>query len=230
VIVKDGPLLTCHEKIIERYVDAYSVDTINLLQNAGLAVALNEGLKYCRNDLVARMDSDDISFPERFKIQFDFMTNNPKIVASSAWIAEFDNDINIILRIRKVPSNMTQILKYAKFRSPLNHIPSIFRKSIVLKVGGYPEFRKAQDYGLWSLLLSSNYCLANIPTVLAYVRVGRDLKKRRGLEHLDNEIKLLKYQKKIGFLKAYEFYRNIVIRIVLRMSPTIIKKMLYRIS
>ena len=108
----------------------YSLDN-----NNGLAYALNYGLSKCKFDLVVRMDPDDISLPERFEIQYSLMNENPHLAASSAWIEEFSEDLKESKGIRKTPLGEININnKYAKLRSPLNHIPAIIRKSIVLNL------------------------------------------------------------------------------------------------
>ena len=99
------------------------------------------------------------------------MLNNPHLAASSAWIEEFNEDLTESKGVRTTPLGDINIdNKYAKLRSPLNHIPAIIRKSIILKIGGYPNFKKGQDYALWSLVLVKGYKLRNIGKVLAKVR------------------------------------------------------------
>jgi glycosyltransferase involved in cell wall biosynthesis len=71
VIVKDGKLTEALDEIINEYTSAQPnlFTIVSLEENVGLGLALNEGLKVCRNELVARMDTDDISLPERCELQ-----------------------------------------------------------------------------------------------------------------------------------------------------------------
>ena len=93
------------------------------------------------------MDPDDISLPERFEMQYSLMVKHPNIAASSAWIEEFNEEFTESKGIRTTPLGDINVNnKYAKLRSPLNHIPAIIRKSIILKIGGYPDFKKGQGY------------------------------------------------------------------------------------
>jgi glycosyltransferase involved in cell wall biosynthesis len=201
---------------------------VELSENVGLGAALNKGLGYCKYDLVARMDANDISLPQRFEKQVAFMTANPDISASGAIIEEWDESFSKFLNYRFLPQNNNEILKFAKKRSPLNHPVTIYRKSIVLSVGGYPPFRKLQDYALWSLMLKNNYKFANINEILLKMRCGEIFLNRRGLDYFKQEYVLFKYQKKIQFINAFEFLQNIGIRLLLRLSPNFIKKMLYK--
>ncbi|GHV72345.1 hypothetical protein AGMMS49928_29020 [Spirochaetia bacterium] len=93
VLVEDGQLTSELDKVIDewqqRLSDIFTV--VNLPENVGLGAALNEGLKYCKHDLVARMDTDDVSLPDRFEKQIAFMNNNPQIAVSSAFIEEVNS-------------------------------------------------------------------------------------------------------------------------------------------
>src|SRR5690625_4228661 len=143
VLVKDGPLdkeLDDAIKGVEKHIgDALKI--ISLEENVGLGAALNEGLKFCSYELVARMDTDDIALPKRFEKQVSFMNEHPYLAASSAWMEEFD-DSGKTIAVRKLPLDSVSIRSFAKRRNPLSHPLTIFRKSIVLSVGGYPEIKK----------------------------------------------------------------------------------------
>ena len=202
----------------------YSLDN-----NYGLAYALNFGLSKCNFDLVARMDPDDISLPERFEVQYSLMLNNPHLAASSAWIEEFNEDLTESKGVRTTPLGDINIdNKYAKLRSPLNHIPAIIRKSIILKIGGYPNFKKGQDYALWSLVLVKGYKLRNIGKVLAKVRSSSSKTDRRGIKRLYSEIPVIFFQYKISYLSLYEFIFSLTIRVTMRLLPYKIRKLVFK--
>ena len=152
VLVEDGPISAELKAVVEQFRDALNIVSVPLAENVGLACALNEGLKHCKHELVARMDSDDIALPARFEKQVVFMQSNPDIAASSGVIEEFD-EAGLVTTKRVLPLVHSEIVAFAKKRSPLSHPAVIFRKSAVLDVGGYPLFRNAQDYALWSLLI-----------------------------------------------------------------------------
>lgn len=231
VLVKDGSITPELDDRILTWTNRLGeiLTVVGLRENVGLGAALNHGLKYCNFELVARMDADDFSLPDRFLRQVDFMLENPDIIASSAWIEEYDNELGASLGRRILPSKHSDILRFSKLRSPLNHVVTIFRKSVVLSVGGYPNLRKAQDYALWSQLLVEGHRLANIQEVLLHARFGDALNERRGSEAFYNELKLLNFQRKIGFLSLYNYYFNLIVRFITRFSPSILKKLIYKI-
>ena len=228
VLVEDGAISDRLQSVIELYRNDLNIVSIRLPENAGLGMALNEGLKYCRHELVARMDTDDISLPSRFEKQVAFMQANPEIAASSAILEEWDEEMRICSGRRSLPLEPAAVARFALRRSPLSHPLAIFRKSIVLAVGGYPPLRKAQDHALWSLLLTKGYSLANLPEVLLKMRTGSGLLGRRGFSYFQQELELLRFQKSIGFLSERDFYMNILIKGALRFSPNIMKRAAYK--
>src|SRR5690606_26639930 len=131
---------------------------------------LNEGLKWCRHDWVARMDSDDIALPERFATQAAFLAEHADVDVLGACIEERDLSMTQVLSRREVPCTHAEISRFAKRRSPISHPVVVFRKSAVLTVGGYPLFQRAQDYALWSLLLVRGYRFANQVECLLWMR------------------------------------------------------------
>lgn len=232
VLVKDGPLTKELDECVSKWEAKLNecLSVVELPQNVGLGKALNEGLKYCDHDLVARMDADDISVPERFNRQLSYMAANSDIVASSAFIREFSeiNNVNVDGDIRALPLIPEDIKKYALSRSPLNHPVAIFRKSKIIEVGGYPALRKAQDYGLWTQLLAKGYRLGNIPDVLLLMRSGEGIGNRRGYQQLISEVKLLNFQRTIGFINRRRYTLNFSIRLLARIAPNSIRRMIYK--
>ena len=100
---------------------------ISLPTNRGLGKALNEGLKHCSYDLVARMDTDDIAKPDRFEKQLAIFLEHPEIDVVGAWIDEFEGEVSNVLSMRKVPEQHENILRFAKGRCPVNHPVVMFR-------------------------------------------------------------------------------------------------------
>lgn len=231
VLVKDGALTSALDNVIAEWQNylGNKLTVIALKENVGLGAALNEGLKHCEHEFVARMDSDDIALPQRFTKQIEFMNKYPSMSESSATIEEWDEELVIRQGLRRLPCEPKALLKFAKRRSPLSHPVTIFRKSHVLNVGGYPPLRKAQDYALWSLLLHSGYQLGNLPDVLLKMRTGKKLLDRRGWEYFKDEYKLLKFQKEIGFLSIREFVMNVMLKGIVRVAPRFIKVLAYKL-
>lgn len=230
VLVKDGPLT----EELDTEVEFWSVElgdiftVISLPQNVGLAAALNEGLKYCKYDLVARMDTDDIATPERFQLQIQFMQANTDIAISSGFIEEWNNDFSTKISKRTLPLVHQDIIKFAKIRSPISHPAAIYRKSVILQVGGYPNIYP-EDHLLWVRVLQSGYQLANIPQVLLMMRTGEDFITRRGYTFLKGELASYRIMYESNFLTFREFITVSILRTLVRLSPDFMKLFLYKI-
>ncbi|MDI5890277.1 glycosyltransferase [Halomonas rhizosphaerae] len=232
VIVRDGPLTSDLNSVLVDFKAVLGgvLTEVSIDKNVGLGAALNEGLKHCQYELVARMDTDDVALPNRFARQAEFMLENPDVSVCSTWVQEFDQNLKNSQGLRKVPVSHEEIVNFGKRRNPLSHPAVIFRKSAVLGVGGYPPFRKSQDYALWSLLLSRGYKMANIPEVLLHMRTGDGLMARRGLSYLMHEYRILRFQKDIGFIGWKDYLVNLAIRTTVRLPPAPIKRMLYKLA
>lgn len=183
VIVQDGPVPEQIDLIIEtlkKRTPEITYTVIKKEKNAGLAAALNTGLAACAYDLVARMDSDDISAPDRFEKQITYFKQHPHVSVMGGAIAEFASKIGDMDSVRQVGLTHEEIREMAMSRSPMNHVSVMFRKAAVDNVGGYSEnFGKLEDYKLWVDLMSSGAIFANLEYVLVYVRIGNGFLQRR---------------------------------------------------
>ncbi len=183
VLVVDGPIGEELEKVIEEFplsVGAIAFDVIRKEKNEGLAAALNTGLTVCKHELVARMDSDDISLPNRFELQMGYMSLHPETDVLGGTITEFQQDEDTILDRRTVPEEHEQIVAMLKTRNPFNHMSVMFRKSAVEAVNGYScDFGKLEDYKLWVDLMLANCKFHNLQEDLVHVRVGNGFLERR---------------------------------------------------
>lgn len=230
VLVQDGPLSDGLYKAIEEWKLKIGefFKTIVLEKNVGLGEALNVGMKHCSYELIARMDTDDISISNRFEKQLKVFEEKD-IDVCSAFISEFEDDENVIISYRKLPEKHDEIIKYSKLRSPVNHIPVMFKKSIILNAGGYKEMNYLEDYYLWGRLIINNAKFYNIQEVLANVRAGENqVIRRSGLVYAKSEMMLLKEFKKIGFLSLSEYIKNLFIRVPIRLMPIKILKFVYK--
>lgn len=228
IIVEDGPLTPELYSIIESYKSKYPViKTIILPHNVGLGKALNEGLKHCTYNLVARMDTDDIAKPTRFEKQIKLFKKNPQIDICSSWIEEFETTTNNILTIKKVPETHQEIQKYAKHRSPINHPAVMYKKEKVLMVGGYDGF--PEDYRLWIKMLMNKAVFYNIQESLLYFRFSQDMIKRRGgWKYAIDDIKSQNDFYKMGFITLKDYIYNICIRLFVRLIPNKIRSFIYK--
>lgn len=228
ILVEDGPISDELKSIIESFRHELNIVSVPLTENVGLACALNEGLKHCSNEIVARMDTDDIARDERFERQMEFMNLNPEVAASSGVVEEFNEEGQVLMR-RVLPLEHSEIINFAKRRSPLSHPATIFRKSAVESVGGYPEVYP-EDYLLWVKLIQQGHQLANLPYELLRMRAGDEFITRRGLQFLKGELKIYRYMYQTEFINFFEYVKIIILRSVLRLSPPFVKLLLYRVA
>lgn len=181
VIVVDGLISDVLESVIRTYEDtAQSIFTIvRLEQNGGLGNALNQGMKVCRNELVARMDADDISMPDRCEKQVKRFQENPSLCILGGQIEEFIDNPSNIESVRVTPTDFEGILRFAKRRSPFNHVSVMYRKSVIDKLGGYGTFKRKEDLELFIRAVYEGYYSENLSDVLVKVRVGEGAMGRR---------------------------------------------------
>lgn len=227
ILVKDGPLTGPLDDVIAQYEKEFSVlKVIPIEKNVGLGLALNEGIKYCSYDLIARMDTDDICYPDRFEKQLEVFAEDSSLSFVGAAIAEFTDTISIISGFRTPPKEHSDIYTFAKKKSPTNHAAVMYRKSAVLDSGGYREF--PEDYHLWIRALMKGYKFYNIQEPLLYVRFNIEAVKRRGgLNYAKIEVKHQKQFYKMGFLSYPEFLSNSVTRVVVRLIPSNLRAIIY---
>ena len=171
VLVCDGPLTEELDEVISRLQVKYEIlHVIRLSENRGLANALNVGITACKCELIARMDSDDIARPYRCEKEIEILNDRPEICVVGGLIEEFHDEKERVDSVRVVPENNEEIIKFARIRSPFNHVTVMYRKTSVLAAGGYPQVRYMQDYYLWINMILSGYQGYNIQMPLVWVR------------------------------------------------------------
>lgn len=180
ILVVDGPVGQALEAVIAGFEKLDNVRTVRLAVNQGLGNARREGLSRCSYELVAMMDSDDLSVPDRFAQQLAVFEKNPGISVVGGQIAEFVGDVDDIVGIRNVPCSDEEIRRDLKKRCPFNHMTVMVRKADVIQAGGYLDWFYNEDYYLWIRMYLAGQKFANVPEVLVNVRVGEDMYRRRG--------------------------------------------------
>lgn len=230
VLVCDGPLNVDLDKVIEEMKIAHSdiLKVIRLEKNVGLGNALNYGIKHCRNDLVARMDSDDIARPNRCERQLTLFEQNPEIGIASGIVEEFATDPSVIDARRVPPEKHVDILKFAKKRNPFNHPCIMYKKDEVEKAGGYQEIFLLEDYYLWVRMLMNGSRGYNIQEPLVWMRAGDGMYRRRsGWNYVKAQIKLFSYMRKAGFISWCQWAGAITIRCISGVAPNSVRKKVF---
>lgn len=216
VLVVDGPVPEAVDKVIagavSEYPDLYKI--VRFEQNQGLGIALQKGLEVVTNDIVMRMDSDDVAEPTRFEKQLSFLETHPDVALCGGQIEEFMDDESHIVGKRTVPCTNEGIYQYAKLRCPFNHMTVAFRRSKVLEAGNYQPWYWNEDYYLWIRMMLAGCKFANLPDTLVHVRVGKDMYARRGgIRYFRSEAKLQLFMWRNGIISFSRFFFNVMIRL-----------------
>lgn len=230
IIVKDGPLTEDLDNVINEYVDKEKdlFTIVSLEKNLGLGLALNEGLKVARNELIARMDGDDISLPNRCEEQLKVFEIDKELAIVGTFIDEFIDDPNNIVSKRVVPVQNDEIYKFAKRRSPFNHPTVMYKKSEVLKNNGYSDLRRNQDVDLFGRMLFNGAKAANIDKCLLLFRTNNDLlKRRRNWQNTKLYIKVIYNFWKMGFSSFEDLFIVTCGQMIMFIVPVKVQRFLY---
>lgn len=176
VLVEDGPLTDELYSVLDDYP---MLKRIKNETNLGLGLALNVGLKECRNELVARMDTDDCSKPERCQKQLERFLEKPYLAIVGSHIDEFIGDPSNVISQRIVPVTSEEIYEFAKKRSAFNHPAVMYSKTAVLENNGYANLKRNQDVDLFGRMQFKGYKAENIDEALLWFRSSDELAKRR---------------------------------------------------
>lgn len=219
IIVKDGKLTKELDELIEKYKKEYNdiFTIVSLENNMGLGLALNEGIKVARNELIARMDSDDISKPTRCEKQVKYLKEHEMCSIVGGQIEEFiDNPQNIEGK-RVVPCSDKELKEYIKKRCPFNHVSVMFRKKDIIDVGGYEDFFWNEDYFLWIRMALKEKRFANLSDTLVAVRVGKDMYQRRGgKKYFLSEVEIQKYMLNNKMINKRIYGMNVLKRFIVQ--------------
>lgn len=155
-------------------------------ESRGLAHALNllieQAMENCDAAFVARMDSDDISMPNRFSRQIQFLEQNVGVDLVGSDLLEFQ-DGSSHRKLKSMPKTWRAIERTIWLRCPLNHPTVVFRRSIFSKGFRYDEkLRVSQDYDFWLRLYLAGICFANIAEPLLLFRQTGNFLRKRGAD------------------------------------------------
>ncbi|MBO4697331.1 MAG: glycosyltransferase [Lachnospiraceae bacterium] len=226
VLVEDGPIGTELSEVIQEYAEKSDLFTIvRLEQNSGLGKALDAGLEKCRNDLVARMDADDISLPNRCEKLLALFEVNPKLSVAGTNIDEFYDEPTHIVSSRIVPSDYKSICKFMRRRSPFNHPTVMFRKSEVIRCGGYGKMRRKQDLDLFARMINMGCYALNINESLLLFRSNENnYKRRKSWEYCKSYIEVERQNYKRGYCSLWDLIVVSVCQVGLFLAPMRIMK------
>ena len=233
VLIEDGVIPEELELIIDSFqlrVNASGVAkmvVVKLPVNGGLTKALNAGIKHVTGDLIARMDSDDISAPHRFELQEKFLRENPEIDILGGSMQEFDDE-HECLNVRHYPLTHEDACKYIVKACPLAHPAVMMRRRIFDEGLHYDErYRMSQDIKLWYDAILAGYRMANLQEIVLFFRQQGDVFRRRSRVKAWNEFKIYMngiYRMHGLFTLAYRYP---IARYVFRNLPPSLVKRIY---
>ena len=226
VLVKDGDLTADLERVIKYFSDLLPLRTLTYRGHGNLGGALALGVINCNNEIIARMDSDDIALPQRFEIQLRAFKKEPCQILGGG-ISEFDNNPNCLLRSRILPSSPSAF--QIGMRNPLNHMTVMYRKSDVIKAGNYRPLSGFEDWYLWLRMHAQGVRIHNMSTILVLARTDASFVSRRsGSDYRDREKEALYLLNEEGLISAHVYILNKVIRGCIRLLPTKLLMGFYR--
>lgn len=231
VIVEDGKLTDELDKIIKFYKTQFPdlFNIVSLDNNVGQGEARNAGLKACKYNYVALMDSDDISAPDRFEKQINYLKEHPQVDVIGSNITEFEETPEHIISKKVVPLSHDEIFQFGKWRSPMNNMTVVYKKDKVLKAGGYNTFNFGEDYYLFSKMLMNGAKFYNLEECLVNARAGsRMLAKRVGVKRILQEIQLFWKFYRMGYINIFELVRNVTLKFLLRIIPSSLRAWIYK--
>lgn len=215
VFIVDGPIPSLLESLI-RHREKESkglYKVIWLKKNGGLGNALRIGVREAKNDIVVRMDSDDVAAPDRFQKQIDYLVQHSECDIVGGQISDFIDEESNIVGSRIVPCKNDEIHKWIVSRCPFNHMTVAMRRSKVLEVGNYLDWHYNEDYYLWIRMAEAGCKFANLPDTLVNVRVGKDMYARRGgWKYFKSEKGLQDYMLKKNIISLPRYIFNVAVR------------------
>ena len=230
VLVCDGPLNQELDSVIKKKQQEMKniLNVVRLKKNAGLGNALNKGIQQCKNELVARMDSDDISYPDRCEKQLMVFNTYPEISVCSGIVEEFATNPKVVESRRVPPETQEEIREFAKVRNPFNHPCVMYKKPDVEAVDSYKDFYLLEDYYLWVRMIMAGYQGYNLQEPLLHMRAGTDMYMRRGgLKYAKTQEKLFRFMKNNGFISKGQYIKNCVIRGESSLAPNWLRKFVF---
>ncbi|WP_440634200.1 glycosyltransferase [Candidatus Pelagibacter sp. HIMB1746] len=227
IIVLDG---VKKKKLIEETLNFQkkfkNLKIIKNSKNLGISKSYNKALKFVTYEIVAIQDSDDISLSKRFEIQYKFITSKKYIsVLGSSVYEKYLSSGKIILK--KNPLKLQQIKKNLSFRNPMNHPTIMFKKKLLVSIGGYKEINRMEDYYLWIRLINSGAVLENLKRPLVIMNVKEDfLLRRTGFDLVKSEIliqfSLFRYRLNNFFIMIM----LMLLKSIYHLTPSFIKKLI----
>lgn len=207
IVVKDGSLTNELNLILDNYKSKWNnlFTIVSLEKNKGLGLALNAGIEISRNELIARMDSDDISEKDRCRLQLMEFERDPTLDIVGTSTCAFMGDPNNVISINHVPCSFDEIYQRGKRHAPFSHVTVMYRKSTLQKFGCYGSYRRAQDADLFGRMLFEGCNAKNIDSVLVKVRKDDLAVRKKSKTNIQSILEIKKNQRKMGYISFADY-------------------------
>ena len=229
VLICDGPLNEKLDKVIDEMQEKFGekLRVFRLNENQGLGLALKFGMKKCKNELIARMDSDDVSDKNRIKKELKIFDKMDVDVVGSN-VVEFDEKMKTKFGERIVPEEHDDIARMLKKRNPMNHVTVVFKKSKVVAAGGYKEMLFFEDYYLWARMIDRGCVFYNVQDNLVSVRGAAGMLARRGSLEYVACIRSFEHElKAMDMINTLQYGVNLLGRSAVALMPNKMRDVVY---
>lgn len=231
IVVKDGPLTSELDAVIDFY-DQKCPGLFNIIsneKNLGLGPALAKGVVASKNELIARMDSDDVSEKTRCEKQLSAFKKDTELEMVGSFEAEFIGDKDNVVSIHRVPETHSNISKFMRCRCAILHPTVMYKKSAVIRSGNYHSVPLYEDYDLFArMVLEYNVRSYNIQENLYYIRTSEDFFKRRGGLNYAKTVLVFKWnQHKKGYMSLTDFCISGLGQAFVCVLPNTLRKAVY---
>jgi glycosyltransferase involved in cell wall biosynthesis len=228
IIVSSGKIDDEISLYLEKIVKEHDIKLVKSEIHLTPGQARSLAISHTKYNLIGIMDSDDISRKDRFEKEIKAIYEfNVDVVGGV--ISEFHQVINDLNRYRRVPKYHSEIVRFAKFRSPMNHVTIFFKKAAYLKSGPYRDIYFVEDYDLLIRMIETGSKIHNLTDILVDVRIKNITSRRAGIDYFNAEFSLFKAMYKKQFINKYEFIFNITIRYIARIIPSLMQHILYKV-
>ena len=230
VIVEDGPLTNDLNKVVDKYKKEHPdmFNIVKIAKNGGLGPALKLGVETCKNEWIARMDSDDYSPSDRIEKQFAVLEKDENLGIIGSNAVEFIDSIDNIVATVVLPETNEEIIKFSKKRCPYRHSGIIYKRSEIISAGNYQECYLCEDYDLYSRMEMNGTKGFNVQENLLYVRVNPKFYERRGgIKYLKSILKFKKRLLKSGFYSRKDYLISAGAHFVVCLMPNKVREFIY---
>lgn len=230
VLIADGPIPDSLQTVIERTQSIFpALHPYYQEKNAGLGEALRIAVEKAQYDYIARMDSDDISLPDRFEKQMKCFEEDGALSLVGGMITEFVNEPTNIVNKRILPLDDASIKQFMVSRCGVNHVTVIFKKRDLMKVGNYQSDYRQEDYYLWARMMREGCKFLNIPDVVVNVRSGASQFSRRGgWRYFKDHMEIFKLMYCWKLISRGQLMKNYLLRFLQVAFPNQLRTWIYQ--